>query len=148
MRTALAVLFAALGAVLLFVAVGALQDVFRSEQRPDQACKSGNLVHTVTTIRSAGVGMSETRSFDAPPGDDFAYLAAFQQLVLERSNDLITVTDPAGTIVYASPSWHTVLGWDPEGLLGTPRSSSSIPTITRAPARRCESRSTAARSRR
>jgi hypothetical protein len=30
MRTALAVLFAVLGAVLLFVAVGALQDVFRS----------------------------------------------------------------------------------------------------------------------
>ena len=64
--------------------------------------------------------MSETRSFDAPPGDDFVYLAAFQQLVLERSHDLITVTDPLGTIVYASPSWHTVLGWDPEALLGTP----------------------------
>ncbi len=30
MRTALAVLFAVLGAVLLFVAVGALQDGFRS----------------------------------------------------------------------------------------------------------------------
>ncbi len=64
--------------------------------------------------------MSETRSFDAPPGDDFVYLAAFQQLVLERSHDLITATDPLGTIVYASPSWHTVLGWDPETLLGTP----------------------------
>ena len=82
--------------------------------------------------------MSETRSFDAPPGDDFVYLAAFQQLVLERSHDLITVTDPVGTIVYASPSWHTVLGWDPEALLGTPlRSSSSTPTTTRAPPRRC-----------
>jgi PAS domain S-box-containing protein len=64
--------------------------------------------------------MSETRSFDAPPGDDFVYLAAFQQLVLERSHDLITVTDLLGTIVYVSPSWHTVLGWDPETLLGTP----------------------------
>ncbi|MEP6812306.1 MAG: PAS domain S-box protein [Actinomycetota bacterium] len=63
--------------------------------------------------------MSETRSFDAPPGDDFVYLAAFQQLVLERSHDLITVTDPLGTIVYVSPSWHTVLGWDTESLLGT-----------------------------
>ena len=63
--------------------------------------------------------MSETRSFDAPPGDDFVYLAAFQQLVLERSHDLITVIDPRGTIVYASPSWHTLLGWDPETLLGT-----------------------------
>jgi PAS domain S-box-containing protein len=64
--------------------------------------------------------MSETRSFEAPPGDDFVYLAAFQQLVLERSHDLITVTDPLGTVVYASPSWHTVLGWDPETLLGRP----------------------------
>src|SRR4051794_10206017 len=64
--------------------------------------------------------MSETRSFDAPPGDDFVYLAAFQQLVLERSHDLITVTDPLGTIVYASPSWLTLLGWEPETLLGTP----------------------------
>ena len=64
--------------------------------------------------------MSETWAFDAPPGDDFVYLAAFQQLVLERSHDLITVTDPLGTIVYVSPSWHTVLGWDPEALLGTP----------------------------
>ena len=63
--------------------------------------------------------MSEARSFDAPPGDDFVYLAAFQQLVLERSHDLITVTDPLGTIVYVSPSWHTVLGWDTESLLGT-----------------------------
>ena len=65
--------------------------------------------------------MSETRSYDAPPqGDDLVYLAAFQQLVLERSHDLITVTDPTGTIVYASPSWRTVLGWDPESLVGSP----------------------------
>ena len=63
--------------------------------------------------------MSETRSFDAPPGDDFVYLAAFQQLVLERSHDLITVSDPSGVIVYASPAWLSVLGWDPEELLGT-----------------------------
>ena len=28
--------------------------------------------------------------------------------------------DPAGTIVYASPSWQTLPGWDPEGLVGTP----------------------------
>jgi PAS domain S-box-containing protein len=64
--------------------------------------------------------MSETRSFDAPPDDDFVHLAAFQQLVLERSHDLITVIDLLGTIVYASPSWLTLLGWGPEALLGTP----------------------------
>jgi len=55
--------------------------------------------------------MTELRSIDAPSrGDDLVYLAAFQQLVLERSHDLITVTDPVGTIIYASPSWQTVLG--------------------------------------
>ena len=65
--------------------------------------------------------MSETESFaTASPGDDFVYLAAFQQLVLERTHDLITVLDPAGTIVYASPSWQTLTGWDPDGLVGTP----------------------------
>jgi hypothetical protein len=32
-------------------------------------------------------------------GDDFVYLAAFQQLVLERVHDLVAVLDPVGTIV-------------------------------------------------
>jgi PAS domain S-box-containing protein len=65
--------------------------------------------------------MSETESFaTASPGDDFVYLAAFQQLVLERTHDLITVLDPIGTIVFASPSWRTMTGWDPDGLVGTP----------------------------
>jgi PAS domain S-box-containing protein len=65
--------------------------------------------------------MTELRSVDAPPrGEDLVYLAAFQQLVLERSHDLITVTDPVGTIIYASPSWQTVLGWEPDTLVGTP----------------------------
>ena len=54
------------------------------------------------------------------PGDDFVYLPAFQQLVLERTHDLITVLDPTGMIVYASASWQTLTGWDPDGLLGTP----------------------------
>src|SRR2546426_1064377 len=45
--------------------------------------------------------MHETRSFEAPPtGDDFVYSAALTQLVLERSPDLITLTDPDGTLVY------------------------------------------------
>ena len=65
--------------------------------------------------------MSETQSFEAvPEGDDLVYLAAIQQLVLERSHDLITVTDALGTIVYASPSWEGVLGWSPEALTGEP----------------------------
>ena len=54
-----------------------------------------------------------------PADDDFRYLAAFQELVLERSHDLITVLNRAGAIVYASPSWST-LGWDPDALVGMP----------------------------
>src|SRR3954463_8989383 len=66
--------------------------------------------------------MSGTDSFATreTPGDDFVYLAAFQQLVLERVHDLVTVMDPLGTIVYASPSWNTLLGWDPDAIAGTP----------------------------
>src|SRR3954451_4256361 len=66
--------------------------------------------------------MTETERFVAPgtAGDDFVYLAAFQQLVLERTHDLITVLDPAGMILFASPSWRTMTGWDPDGLVGTP----------------------------
>jgi PAS domain S-box-containing protein len=67
--------------------------------------------------------MSETESFAAPDAaarDDLVYPAAFQQLVLDRSHDLITVLDTVGTIVYASPSWRTVLGWDPDAAVGTP----------------------------
>jgi PAS domain S-box-containing protein len=52
-------------------------------------------------------------------GEDLASLAAFQDLILERTHDLITIVDPAGTIAYASPSWRT-LGWDPDELVGTP----------------------------
>jgi PAS domain S-box-containing protein len=65
--------------------------------------------------------MSETESFaTASPGDDFVYLAAFQQLVLERTHDLITVVDPGGAILFASPSWQALTGWEPDGLVGTP----------------------------
>jgi len=64
--------------------------------------------------------MSEAESFATVlPGDHFVYLAAFQQLVLERTHDLVTVLDPSGTIVYGSPSWQTLTGWDPDALVGT-----------------------------
>ena len=44
--------------------------------------------------------MSGTDSFATreTPGDDVVYLAAFQQLVLERVHDLVTVMDPLGTL--------------------------------------------------
>jgi PAS domain S-box-containing protein len=64
--------------------------------------------------------MSEAESFaTASAADDFVYLAAFQQLVLERTHDLITVLDPSGAVVYASPSWLALAGWDPDSLVGT-----------------------------
>src|SRR5205823_7321236 len=65
--------------------------------------------------------MSETDSFvvQGTPGDDFVYLAAFQQLVLERVHDLVTVMDPAGTICCAAPSWNTLVGLGPDAIVGT-----------------------------
>jgi PAS domain S-box-containing protein len=42
-----------------------------------------------------------------------------RRLVLERSHDLITMIEPDGTIAYASPSWATVLGYEPEDVVGT-----------------------------
>ena len=38
--------------------------------------------------------------------------------MLQRSNDLIAVTDAEGRIVYASAAWQTLLGWDPLALVG------------------------------
>ncbi|HKC78374.1 MAG TPA: PAS domain-containing protein, partial [Gaiellaceae bacterium] len=42
---------------------------------------------------------------------------AVRRLVVERSHDLVTLCDPSGVIVYASPSW-TSLGWEPPSLVG------------------------------
>jgi PAS domain S-box-containing protein len=50
-------------------------------------------------------------------GEDLASLAAFQELILERSHDLITIIEPGGTIVYGSPSWRS-LGLDPDQIVG------------------------------
>jgi PAS domain S-box-containing protein len=42
---------------------------------------------------------------------------AVRRLVVERSHDLVTLCDPTGAIVYASPSW-SALGWEPAALTG------------------------------
>lgn len=42
-----------------------------------------------------------------------------RRMVIERSHDLVTVLEPDGTIVYASPSWRRMLGWEPEEVVGT-----------------------------
>src|SRR3954467_15309660 len=76
-------------------------------------------------LAAAGSGVVMTSNTDevvahaAAVGEDLASLAAFQELILERSHDLITILDPLGTIVYGSPAWQA-FGWDPEGLVGTP----------------------------
>jgi PAS domain S-box-containing protein len=44
---------------------------------------------------------------------------AVRRLVVERSHDLVTLCDPSGAIVYASPSWAG-LGSDPALLVGVP----------------------------
>jgi PAS domain S-box-containing protein len=44
---------------------------------------------------------------------------AVRRLVVERSHDLVTLCDPSGAIVYASPSWAG-LGWEPAVLVGIP----------------------------
>src|ERR1044071_5069769 len=65
--------------------------------------------------------MSETEDVVAEntaAADAHVYAADFQQLVLERSHDLITVAGPSGRIVYASPSWTTLLGWEADELVG------------------------------
>jgi len=63
--------------------------------------------------------MSETESFAAAsPGDEFVYLPAFQQLVLDRTHDLITVLDPTGTyLLKTNLSTLTHSGADELGLL-------------------------------
>ncbi|MFL5959581.1 MAG: PAS domain S-box protein [Gaiellaceae bacterium] len=40
-----------------------------------------------------------------------------RRLVVERSHDLVTLCDPRGSIVYASPSWSSI-GWAPSDLAG------------------------------
>jgi diguanylate cyclase (GGDEF)-like protein/PAS domain S-box-containing protein len=45
--------------------------------------------------------------------------ARFSALV-QNSSDLVMIVDPAATVLFQSPSVERVLGWDPEGTLGTP----------------------------
>jgi PAS domain S-box-containing protein len=42
-----------------------------------------------------------------------------RRLAVERSHDLITLVDPTGTIVYASPSWRRI-GYEPADVCGRP----------------------------
>jgi PAS domain S-box-containing protein len=57
--------------------------------------------------------MSETKS------EALGLAADLQRLVIERSHDLVTLIEPDGTIVYASPRWSTMLGFEPEEVVGT-----------------------------
>jgi PAS domain S-box-containing protein len=50
-----------------------------------------------------------------PPGEDHRWLRS----VVENSSEIVTVVDPDGTLRYASPAFGRVLGYDPEGAIGT-----------------------------
>src|SRR5215471_3730981 len=64
--------------------------------------------------------MAKAESARAGSAGDGGIGDALTQLVLERTHDLVTLLDPAGTIVYASPAWETILGRPAESLCGTP----------------------------
>jgi PAS domain S-box-containing protein len=42
------------------------------------------------------------------------------RLVAEHASDVVYVVDPDGDLAWVSPSIESVLGWDPEDLVGTP----------------------------
>ena len=64
--------------------------------------------------------------------------------IFETSQDLILVTDPKGVPVQISPSSKAILGYAPEEIIGQKRrSSSSIPTTSRTPAKKCARRGAA-----
>ncbi len=45
------------------------------------------------------------------------------RLLAENASDVVLRIDPAGVIDWVSPSVSTVLGWDPDALVGTPSSA-------------------------
>ena len=58
---------------------------------------------------------TEHVAFDAEHGLG----GALGRLVADRSHDLVTLADPEGRVLYASPSWAS-LGWEPAVLVGVP----------------------------
>ncbi|BBH69962.1 hypothetical protein ACTI_66470 [Actinoplanes sp. OR16] len=42
------------------------------------------------------------------------------RLLVQNSTDMVTITDPSGTLIYVSPAARTMLGADPDDLIGTP----------------------------
>src|SRR5438105_9076468 len=77
------------------------------------------IVHTATSSQH-GLGGRGTSSGTEPLATTAETVDdAVRRLVVERSHDLVTLCDPSGAIVYASPSWAT-LGWQPAALVGVP----------------------------
>jgi len=78
-------------------------------------------VQTATRIKAARpLGGRATSSGTEPLATSAESVDdAVRRLVVERSHDLVTLCDPSGAIVYASPSW-TGLGWEPAELVGVP----------------------------
>ena len=71
-----------------------------------------------TATSTGGLGGRTTSSGTEPfPTTTEAVDDVVHRLVVERSHDLVTLCDPSGAIVYASPSWSS-LGWEPSALTG------------------------------
>jgi PAS domain S-box-containing protein len=74
----------------------------------------------VQTATTSGQGGRGTSSETGPlAGTAETIDDAVRRLVVERSHDLVTLCDPSGAVVYASPSWSK-LGWEPHELAGVP----------------------------
>jgi PAS domain S-box-containing protein len=74
-------------------------------------------VQTATSQRSEAGGRGTSSGTEPLESTVETVDDAVRRLVVERSHDLVTLCDPAGAIVYASPSWSN-LGWDPAALAG------------------------------
>jgi PAS domain S-box-containing protein len=60
------------------------------------------------------VDVTERRAAD----DALRQSEELHRLVVEGSRDLITLLDPSGRVRYASPAVETILGWQPDDVLG------------------------------
>jgi len=69
-----------------------------------------------------------------------------RERVFETSNDLILVTDTAGTFIQVSPSSMSIIGYQPAEMIGHSAVEFIHPTISKAPATRCDRPAAASRS--
>jgi diguanylate cyclase (GGDEF)-like protein/PAS domain S-box-containing protein len=76
---------------------------FRTNTLPMQV--AGSMVGVVTSFAEETERLAAEREV-VRTRDRFSAL-------VEHNTDMIVLTDARGTVLYASPAWHRVLGWDP-----------------------------------